>query len=96
MGIAEMTRGGLIPFVHDSGGQVEIVIHQALRFHTDDEAATRILTILADDRLREQVRGILQASGQRFTTERFCADLRNWVERWRTSLNQRSSENRAV
>ncbi len=96
MGIAEMTRGGLIPFVHDSGGQVEIVIHPALRFHTDDEAAVRILSILADAGLREQVRGILQASGHRFTTERFCADLLHWVELWRTSLNRRSSENKVV
>jgi glycosyltransferase involved in cell wall biosynthesis len=83
MAIAEMTRGGLIPFVHDSGGQVEIVIDPALRFRTDEEASARIQTMLTDAELRERVRGILQESGERFTTERFGAELVQWVEKWR-------------
>jgi hypothetical protein len=29
------------------------------------------------------VRGILQESGERFTTERFGAELVQWVEKWR-------------
>jgi glycosyltransferase involved in cell wall biosynthesis len=83
MGIAEMVRGGLIPFVHDSGGQVEIAAHQALRFTTDDEAATRISAILSDPGLREQVRSVLEAVGNQFTPEHFCTQLVQRAEAWR-------------
>jgi glycosyltransferase involved in cell wall biosynthesis len=85
MAIAEMTRGGLIPFVHDSGGQVEIVTHPALRFRTDEEAEASIGRILKDAGLRERVRGLLRESGRRFTPERFCAELLRWTELCQTS-----------
>jgi glycosyltransferase involved in cell wall biosynthesis len=83
MGVAEMTRAGLIPFVHDSGGQVEIVQHPALRFCTDEEAVKRIKAILGDPPLQQQARAALQESGRRFTPERFCAEILHWAELWR-------------
>jgi glycosyltransferase involved in cell wall biosynthesis len=83
MGVAEMTRAGLIPFVHDSGGQVEIVQHPALRFRTDEEGAKRIKAMLSDAPLQEQARVALQESGRRFTPERFCAEILHWAELWR-------------
>jgi glycosyltransferase involved in cell wall biosynthesis len=81
--VAEMVRAGLLPFVHDSGGQVEIVEESALRFSTDDEAVERIDRVLGDAALRQDVMARLRRRAGRFSPDRFGDELLQLVEAWR-------------
>jgi glycosyltransferase involved in cell wall biosynthesis len=81
--VAEMVRAGMIPFVHRSGGQVEIVGRQsALMFQDEDEAASRIASVMADPDLRAGVLRGLEGRRELFTAERFSAELLRWVNQF--------------
>ncbi len=76
MGIAEMVRAGCIPFVHNSGGQVEIVGNDpALLYTSADDAAERILAVLRNPGLQQDLRLKLQRRAGLFTPEAFIAGL---------------------
>jgi glycosyltransferase involved in cell wall biosynthesis len=58
--VAEMVRAGCIPFVHDSGGPVEIVGgHRELRFRTVEEGAAALQSVMEDSALEERLRDAL-------------------------------------
>jgi 3-hydroxyisobutyrate dehydrogenase and related beta-hydroxyacid dehydrogenases len=95
MAVAEMLRAGMIPFVHNSGGQVEIADQPELLFQDDDEAVMRIDAVLSDAALRDRLRRGLEGRRMLFAPEHFCAELREWVERWRravTAKRQRDAD----
>ena len=74
---AEILAAGCLPFVHDSGGPVEIVgAHPDLVFDTVADAAERIGRVLADAELERALRRHAAARRQRFTAAAFCAELR--------------------
>jgi glycosyltransferase involved in cell wall biosynthesis len=80
--VAEILRAGCIPFVHDSGGPVEIVGGQKeLRFRTADEGAGAIAAVLGDAALRDRLRGFLGKQRERFSTEIFCESLLQTVRK---------------
>jgi glycosyltransferase involved in cell wall biosynthesis len=83
---AEMARAGVIPFVHDSGGQVETVEHPALRFRSDAEAVERIDLVLCNARLREEICIRLRERSRRFSPECFREQLLARVEAWRARV----------
>lgn len=69
---AELARAGGIPFVHASGGQVEIVDEDPhLCFTTADDAAAKILTVLRDKALQNELRLAMSRRSERFTPEAF-------------------------
>jgi glycosyltransferase involved in cell wall biosynthesis len=80
--VAEMVRAGCIPFVHDSGGPVEIVgAHRELRFRTVEEGAAALQTVMQDSALQERLRGALAQQCKRFSVEAFCESLLRVVRR---------------
>ena len=80
IGVAEILRAGAIPFVHDSGGPVEIVGKRPeLRFQTVQDAAEKIATVMAYPVLEEELHQFVVARRDHFSTENFCEGLRNLV-----------------
>jgi len=75
MGVAEMLRAGLIPFCHNSGGQVEIAARPELIFDSDDDAVGVIARLLEDPMRIAQTQNALQPARERFAPEHFCASL---------------------
>jgi glycosyltransferase involved in cell wall biosynthesis len=84
MAPAEMVRAGLIVWVPNGGGQVEIVGDAPrLRFAADDEAVDAILSVVSDPHEEARLREHLAVQGERFSTERFTTAVRNVVEGFR-------------
>lgn len=80
MAPAEMARSGCIVFVHDSGGQVEIVGRDERLVWLDEaDAATRILRVLDDGSLQRELQELLLARAGRFSYERFRDQVRSIV-----------------
>jgi len=72
IGPAELARAGCIPFVHASGGQVEIVDRDPrLCYTTAEDAATKILAVLRDTALQDELRAAVSHRSQLFTPEAF-------------------------
>jgi glycosyltransferase involved in cell wall biosynthesis len=80
IGPAEILRAGCLPFVHKSGGPMEIVNHPELMFEDNADAATKIGRVLADSALETQLREHAVRQGEQFSTEAFCEGLRRIVE----------------
>jgi glycosyltransferase involved in cell wall biosynthesis len=82
--VAEILRAGCVPFVHDSGGPVEIVGgHKELRFRTAEEGAGALAAVIGDAALRERLRGALAKQREQFSTEIFCDSLLRAVRKHR-------------
>ncbi len=80
---AEMACAGCIPFVHASGGQVEIVDRDPrLCYSTAEDAARKILAVLRDRALQDQLRTAVHRRSERFTSETFVAGFLEYVERF--------------
>ena len=77
---AEILLGGGIPFVHASGGQVEISGHNArLCFTTQEDAVEKITAVMRDECAQEAVLESLAPRKRLFTTERFVEGIREVV-----------------
>ena len=80
---AEMARAGCIPFVHASGGQVEIVDDDPrLCYTTAEDAAAKILAVLRDRGMQDELRTTVRARSERFTPEAFVAGLLDTVAKF--------------
>ncbi|MGC4053919.1 MAG: glycosyltransferase [Paludibaculum sp.] len=81
MAPAEMARAGCIPFVHDSGGQVEIVDGDArLRYGTADQAVEKIVTVLRDPAAQGELHRIVSRRAELFSPQAFAQGLIGHVE----------------
>ncbi len=79
---AELQRAGCIVFVHRSGGPMEIVgRREELMFRDAEDAAARIGRVLNDAPLAGELRRFSARQAERFSEERFCAELRRCVGR---------------
>jgi hypothetical protein len=79
-----MVRAGMIVWVPNGGGQVEIVGDASrLRFDTDDEAVDAILHVISDPHEERRLREHLTVQGERFSTERFTTTVRDLVTSFR-------------
>ncbi len=82
MAPAEMLRAGCIPFVHDSGGQVEIVAREpALRFTNVEDAAQKVQAVASDPAMAERLRRLLEGQGEWFSEDRFADEIRGELKR---------------
>jgi glycosyltransferase involved in cell wall biosynthesis len=80
---AEMARAGCIPFVHSSGGQVEIVDRDPrLCFNSAEDAAAKILVVLRSPAMQDELRAAVYARSGRFTPEAFVSGLLDHVARF--------------
>lgn len=80
MSVAELVLAGCLTFVHDSGGQVEIVSQPQARYSSVEDAVEKIDEILRDPK-KQQV--ILQSQGENralLTRERFLKEFNNFID----------------
>jgi glycosyltransferase involved in cell wall biosynthesis len=83
IGPAEILRAGCVPFVHASGGPVEIVGHEPrLLFRSVDDAAQTIHSVLTSDPQQAQLRTHAAAQAARFSAAHFSDQLRDLVQRF--------------
>jgi glycosyltransferase involved in cell wall biosynthesis len=77
---AELQRAGCITFVHNSGGQVEIVGGDSrLTFDSVEDASERIARVIENSGLEHELRGQVAERRSWFTAERFCDSVREIV-----------------
>lgn len=80
MAIAEMMRGGCIPFVHNSGGQVEIVAGEPrLVYENVEDAVEKICRVLASPADQHELHQVLAARAERYSETAFMRQLADIV-----------------
>jgi glycosyltransferase involved in cell wall biosynthesis len=81
MGVAEMLLAGCIPFVHDSGGQIEIVGHEpALCYSDDEDALQKVERMMDDPALQRDMRARLRQRHDLHSAEHFRRTVRAVVD----------------
>ena len=82
IGIAELIAGGTIPFVPDSGGQVELVNDIAqLMYSSEQNGVGKIDTVLSNEELGLNLRGRLPSVSKEFNQSQFRTGFRRVVEK---------------
>jgi glycosyltransferase involved in cell wall biosynthesis len=78
--VAELQRAGCLTFVHNSGGPVEIVGNDPrLTFDRIEDAAEKIAHAIEDTGTQDQLRALVATRRDCFSTERFCASIREII-----------------
>jgi glycosyltransferase involved in cell wall biosynthesis len=77
--VAEQVKAGCITFVPNGGGQTEIVNHPMLTFTDQDDAVTRIQTVLSSPALQEDLRLHLAGRAKELSTGKFMSTVRQFV-----------------
>jgi len=77
---AQIARAGCIPFVHNSGGQVEIVDNDPrLCYSTREDAVTKILAVLGNPAMQEELRQSVHRRSDQFSVETFVSSIQTQV-----------------
>lgn len=71
MAVAELVLGGCLTFVHDSGGQVEIVPQMEARYRDRDHAVELLHRVLSDTNLCEQLKAAQAQRRDTLSREQF-------------------------
>ena len=77
--VAEMVKAGEIVWVPSGGGQQEIAAQPRLIYSAPDEAAGKILAVLADAAAQAAIRRELAERSRMFSTARFAEEMRDAV-----------------
>ncbi|HEY2992570.1 MAG TPA: hypothetical protein VGM22_07145, partial [Methylomirabilota bacterium] len=80
MAPAELVRAGCLVWVHDAGGQVEIVDDPRLTYGSVEDAVAKIVATIRDPHETATLRKHLAERGAMFSTERFMREVRAAVE----------------
>jgi glycosyltransferase involved in cell wall biosynthesis len=84
MAPAEMVRAGMVVWVPNGGGQVEIVGNDPqLVFGSDEQAIDQIVRVLGNSDEQRRLRDALRERGKRFSTERFVTEVQEVVAAFR-------------
>lgn len=80
--VAEMVKAGVIPFVKNKGGQIEIVGEQNkdLLFANESEAVQKIVSVLRNSHKQNRLLESLEKRKNLFSTDRFMLDISKLVE----------------
>ncbi|QLH81256.1 glycosyltransferase [Halosimplex pelagicum] len=79
--VAELVAGGTIPFVHDSGGQIEIVEDRdELTYTSPSEAIRKMKRIRSSNEHQQSLQSELVASASHYSRERFRSEITSLVE----------------
>jgi hypothetical protein len=74
--VAEQVLSGMLPFVPNQGGQVEIVTEPRLQYRDASHAVDQICKVLELEAAgQQQLVAQLSARAQRFTPDRFCREF---------------------
>ena len=80
---AELQRAGCIPFVHNSGGPVEIVGGDPrLTFDGVKDAVGKIVRVIEDQDLERQLQGQVAKRRDWFSTNKFCESIHEIITRF--------------
>ena len=77
----EAIASGAIPFVHNSGGQVEIVNDDRLRFEDSDFLQKFNALVGTSDRELESIRGRLAVHVRKYSEDNFIAEMLQYLDR---------------
>lgn len=81
--VVELIKAGCIPFIPNSGGQVEILMHNSnLLYENSADAVRKIVHVLADDKLRLSLASDLAAQAKIFSLERFKTEMLAAIDRY--------------
>lgn len=91
--VAEMLKADLIPFVRSKGGQMEIVgtEHQDLLFADEKDGVEKIIEVLSNQDLQQNLLQSLQKRKHLFSTEKFMTDIRRTIAKYLASSEKNSS-----
>lgn len=78
--VAEMARLGVLPFVHNSGGQVEIVCMEELKYNDISDAVQRIGYVLRNPFLEKDLRTKLMEKAHNFSEIAFSSEVKRIVD----------------
>jgi glycosyltransferase involved in cell wall biosynthesis len=82
MAVAEMVRAGSIPFVHNSGGPLEIVdFDSRVIYDSEEDAARKIVSVLGSPAAQADISAKLAQIRDRFRPEAFVSGMRDEVAR---------------
>ena len=71
----EAAESGCLTFVHDSGGQVEIISSALLRYQTHDDLLNKIQYLLTDNIIRNKILKEIKIGIKKFTLRRFNTEI---------------------
>ncbi|HWP92367.1 MAG TPA: glycosyltransferase [Thermodesulfobacteriota bacterium] len=81
--VGEMIKAGCIVFVHNSGGQVEIVGgDERLVYRTEGEAVEKIVRVMGNPDEQMSLIDYLNSRKEMFSTERFMRDIQEIVRQF--------------
>lgn len=89
--VAEMVKAGCLTFVHNSGGQTEIVNHLDLCYQNTNDAIEKICALLDNAEKRLEISEHLACQSKLFSSENFTSQFRSVVYNF---LNRRNGANR--
>ncbi|MEM9002334.1 MAG: glycosyltransferase family 4 protein [Cyanobacteria bacterium P01_F01_bin.86] len=91
--IAEMLKAGMIPFVRSKGGQMEIVgaDHGDILFDNDTDAVEKIVKVLSDQSLQDNLLRSLEERQEIFSTGRFVDEIRAVVKKYLATSEKEAS-----
>jgi hypothetical protein len=77
---AEMALSGILPFVPDAGGQVEIVNNIShLTYNGLNDATRKLVTVINNPDLQRKLLGKLSDSEDRFCIDRYRREIKDFV-----------------
>lgn len=79
MAVGEMVKSGMLVWVPNGGGQMEIVGHPMLVYDDTHDAIKKIMKVLRDVSIRNNLRKHLAVHSAQFSTEKFKKEVRNTV-----------------
>jgi glycosyltransferase involved in cell wall biosynthesis len=80
--VIEMMKAGCITWVHNSGGQADIIDHPDLLYDSVDDAVNKIEKVLSNDAFQVDLQKHLAKQAERFSTERFMKEIREVVSQF--------------
>ena len=91
--IAEMLKANMIPFVRSKGGQMEIVgaDHDEILFADEADAVKKIVKVLDDQTLQNNLLQSLEQRQALFSTERFMNDIQVIVRKYLATSESEAS-----
>ncbi|MEO0292887.1 MAG: glycosyltransferase family 4 protein [candidate division WOR-3 bacterium] len=78
--VAEMIKAGEIVWVPRGGGQTEIVNNEDLLYNNFEDAVSKIIAVLKDDKKQKILRIHLAKQAKKFSAERFKKEVKELVE----------------
>lgn len=79
--LVEFMKAGCIPFAPNSCGSAEILNHSAVLYDNEEEAVTKILTLISNPERSQSVRTFLGQRAEFFSTERFSESVVSLVSK---------------